>query len=111
MLEVFREDFGDSVVFRIGPDVGIEPVEAAGGASARRFTNDGLVGIKDGELSEELFGFAEGIGQGKNLVTANRTRHRGNKLDDCLVRKTHAVFGYAAAEQSGRTDRQEDWCQ
>jgi hypothetical protein len=27
------------------------------------------------------------------------------------VRKTHAVFGYAAAEQSGRTDRQEDWCQ
>ena len=90
MLEVFGYQLRKPLVLGVSPEVSIEPVKTV---RRRRpaycLPQDGLIWVQDTELSQKLFGLVPGLTRGeKGSLADQRARHDGNKLDDCLVRKT-----------------------
>lgn len=56
MLEVFRQDLGNAVVFRVGPEMRVEPGKLIQSHPAQRKTQYVSVGIEHGKLGHKLFG-------------------------------------------------------
>src|SRR4030095_126135 len=57
MLKIFADQFRKPVDFGIGPQVSIEPGELVGGRTAESSPYDGVIGIENGKLAEQLLGF------------------------------------------------------
>jgi len=57
MLEILTKDFGEAVVFRIRPQVRIEPVQLVRRTSAHGLAQDRFIGVENGELFQKLFSF------------------------------------------------------
>ena len=86
MLKVLRENLREAVVFRVGPDVRIEPVQLVRCTSANRVAQTRLVWIEYRELFQEFLRFPQSVGRFEDRVAANRARYRCDELDDRLVR-------------------------
>src|SRR4029078_1962167 len=61
MLEIFREDFRETVVFGIRPKVRVKPTELVRRTTSHRVAHDRLVWIENGELQEELLCFPKSV--------------------------------------------------
>lgn len=89
MLEVFGYQLRKPLVLGVSPEVSIEPVKTVRRRSAYCLPQDGLIWVQDTELGQKLFSLAPGLIRGeKGSLADQRACHAGNKLDDCLVRKT-----------------------
>lgn len=51
VLKVLTEDFRQPIVFRVCPDVRIEPVQLVSCASANGVAQNRLIRVEDGELA------------------------------------------------------------
>src|ERR1019366_101504 len=81
MLKIFADDFRQTVVFRVSPQMRIEPVQLVRRASANRVAEDCFIRAENRELAQEFFRFAECAGLAENDVAANRARHGCDELE------------------------------
>jgi hypothetical protein len=97
MLKIFREDFGNSVMLGIGPQVRVEPTELVSGTRANGLTHDRFIGIKNHELAEKLFRFTQGVGSLEDDVATDGTCGRRHEFDYRLMRQKNRILYDAAA--------------
>jgi hypothetical protein len=62
MLKILSEDYRQAVMFRVCPDVRIEPVQLVSCTSANGIAQNGLIRVEDGELVQEFFRFSQRVG-------------------------------------------------
>jgi len=86
MLKVFTQDFRQTIVLCIGPEMCIEPTQLVSSASPNRMTNYGFGRIENRKLTEEFFSFAEGIGKLQDGMAAHRPCRGSHKFQNGLMR-------------------------
>lgn len=101
MLKIFSQDFLQTIMFGIRPDLRIEPVQLVRCASSNGKTQYRLVRIENRELLQAFFSLSERIALLENNVAANGTRHGRNKLNNRLVRYAHRIFQNAPPQNLG----------
>src|ERR1019366_1366784 len=101
MLKMLCEDLLEAIVFRVRPEVCVEPTQLVCCASANGFTENRLIRVKNRELFQKFFRFSQGVGLFEDNVASNRARYRRDKLNDGLMRQAHRVFDDAAPENFG----------
>src|SRR5438034_7629346 len=92
VLKILAENFGEPIVFRIRPEVRVEPVQLIGCTPADSETQHRLVRIEDSELFEQFFGFAQSVWLLKDDVSTNAACRGGNELHYRLMRDPHRVL-------------------
>src|SRR5215471_12197577 len=80
MLKIFRKNLAESVVFRVGPKMCIEPIQLIGSTSANRMTKHSFLRVKNCKLSKQFLRFAQRIRLSQNDVTANGACHHRDKF-------------------------------
>lgn len=88
VLKVLGEDYRQAIIFSIGPEVRIEPVQLVSRASTNRIADNRFVRIQNGELCQEFLSFPESIGLRQNGLPTDRASNRRDKFDDCLMRQS-----------------------
>jgi len=58
MLKIFGNQFSEPVMFGIGPEMRIEPRKTVCSHAPQGGSKQRCIGIKNGELVEQFFGFA-----------------------------------------------------
>src|SRR6185295_16060974 len=79
----------------------VEPAQLIGSTSTNCVAEDGLVGVEDGELFQEFFGFPQGVNLLEDDMASNGARYGGDEFNNRLVGKSHGVFEDAAPESLG----------
>jgi hypothetical protein len=85
VLEILSDDLIQPKVFRIGPQMGVEPAQPIRRPAANRSTNNRIIWIKNRELLQKFFRLSQSVGLRENNMAANRACDCGDELDDGLV--------------------------
>jgi len=101
VLKTLSQDFEQSVVFRIGPKVRVEPGQLIRCTSTNRVTENRLVRIQNRELFQEFFGFSQGVSLFEDNVATNGSRYGGDEFNNRWMRQAHRVLEDAASENLG----------
>ena len=101
MLKVLSEEFREAIVFRVSPDMRIEPVQLLRRTPPNGIAQNRFIRVEDGKLFQEFLRFSQSVGRFEDCVAANRARYRCHELKDHLVRQTHGVLNDAAPENPG----------
>jgi death on curing protein len=100
VLKVLGEQFGETMVFGIGPEVRIEPPELVRRRTPERGPEQSLGRVEDLELHEDLLCLTARVLRRQERHTGRRrTRHRGHELNQRLVRHSNGILGDAPAQQ------------
>src|ERR1039457_5411932 len=62
VLKILGENFRESVVFRVCPEMRVEPAQLVGSIAANGSSQDRLIWVENRELLQELFRFPESFG-------------------------------------------------
>jgi hypothetical protein len=102
VLKILTENFRQAVVFRVRPQVRVEPVQPVRRAPANGLPKNRFIWVENGELFQELFRFAQSVGLFEDSVAANGACYRCDELNDRLMGQANRVFDDAAPENLGR---------
>jgi len=72
MLKVLSEDFGQTVMFGVGPEVRVEPAHLIRNASPHCVPDNRFVWVKHRELFREFLRLSQSIRSLENDVAANK---------------------------------------
>ena len=87
VLEILGEDFGETMHFRVGPEMGVEPGEAECRDTSKRCVQYIFIRVQDGEVPQQVLGFAIGhlrSEQGRATQIGARPSRCSHELDNSL---------------------------
>ena len=66
VLEILRQDFRKPIVFGVGPEVRIKPVQLVRRTSTNSLAHDRFVGVENRKLNEKFLGLTQRVGPFEN---------------------------------------------
>src|SRR3981081_1921401 len=94
VLKILREDFGQTVVLSVSPQVGVIPRKAVGCHPAQSRADNRLVGIENRKLGEEVFGLIPALFRREQSARAKPpSGDRIHKLNQRLMRNAELILG------------------